>query len=157
MVGSVHVDVDSAGAVGHGSGLAEGTDDLLQVLHVLILEDGGHDFAGVFPVGADPLPVDLALGADAPVTHRLPGAALAVRGLVGVVAGPDVPGVAGAEVVGDDLRGFLPGDSGQLNLDAEVLLFHHVVHGVSSLTDMPYSVIIGGNRGKAPGRLPSGA
>ena len=90
VVGTVHMDVDTAGGVCHGPLLDQCPDNVLQVLDVLVLEDGGDDLAGILLVGRDDLPAPLLLTADAAVAHGFPGAALAVPSAVGVVRGADV-------------------------------------------------------------------
>ena len=95
---------------------------------ILVLEYGGHDLAGVRGASGDAtVAAALALGGDAGVGHGFPGAALPVGGTVGLVVGAEVAGL-GAEVSGDDVGGFLAGDTRQLNLHTEVLFLHHVVH-----------------------------
>ena len=127
VVLAVHMDVDAAGAVGDCPGLAESADDVLQILQILVLEDGGHDLAGIVAANKDSAPAGLALGLDAAIGHGFPSAALAVGGAVGSVVSAEVAGPC-AEVGGDDVGGLLTGDTRQLNLHTKVLLLHHVVH-----------------------------
>ncbi len=142
VVRAVHVDVDPAGPVGEGPGFPKGADHVLEIVQVFVLKNRRDHFAGVVASGVDLPAVVLPLGVDASVAHGLPGAALAVRGAVGLVVGADEP-AGGSEVGGDDLCGLLAGDAGQLNLDAEVLLLHHFVHGISPLTLHPPWFIMG--------------
>ena len=133
MVLAVHMDVDAAGTVGDSPGLAESADDVLQILHILVLENGGHDLAGVHGASGDAaMAGGLVLGGNAGIGHGFPGAPLPVGGTVGFVVGAEVAGL-GAEVSGDDVGGLFTGDTRQLNLHTKVLLLHHVVH----LCDLP--------------------
>lgn len=70
MVLAVHMDVDAAGTVGDSPGLAESADDVLQVIHILVLEDGGHNLAGKRGTSGNPTVAGrLALGEDAAIRH----------------------------------------------------------------------------------------
>ncbi len=141
VVGPVHMDVDAAGTVCHGSLLDQRSDNVLQVLDVIILEDGSDNLAGILLVGRDDLTAALFLTTDAAVTHGLPGAALAVTSVVGVVGGADVArGLAEVFCDGSGCGG--TGDAGQLNLDAEILILNRGAHdmfllGVSEDAPLP--------------------
>ena len=127
---AVHMDVDAAALVREGSLGHQGADDVLEVFHVFVLKDGRNHFAGVVGAGGHLAAVAPLLGLDAGVGHCLPGAALAVRGAVGLVVGPEI-GAGRSVVVGDNLGSFAAGDSGHFDFDAEVLsldggVFHFV-------------------------------
>src|SRR5699024_2989914 len=77
----------------------------------------------------DDLTAALFLTTDAAVTHGLPGAALAVASAVGVVGGADVArGLA--EIFRDGVGCGGTGDTGQFNLNAEVLVLNRSTHDV---------------------------
>ena len=120
VVRTIHMDVDPGGAVGDCPGRSQLPHDFLQVFHVIVLKDRGHDLAGVFAAGGDGSAVLLSLALDGSVAHALPGAALAVGGAVGSIVGSEVGGLC-AVVLGDDLCGLLSGDAGKLNLYSIVL------------------------------------
>lgn len=124
VVGTINMDMDAAGSICHGSFLDQLPDDVLKILNVFVLKDGGDDLAGVVGTSALDSAVALDLAVDAAIAHGLPSAALMVGGTVDFVVGADVPG-SGAEVFGDNLCGILPGDAGQLDFDSEVLIFDH--------------------------------
>ena len=127
VAGAVHMDVDAAGTVCHGSLFDQRPDNVLQVLDVLVLEDGGDDFTGILLVGRDDFITALLLTADASVAHGFPGAALAVAGTVGIVGGADVTrGLA--EVFCNRSGSRCTGNAGQLNLYAEVLALNRGAH-----------------------------
>lgn len=44
---AVHMDMDTAGAVGDCTGFPESSDDVLEIFQIFVLEDGGNQFAGV--------------------------------------------------------------------------------------------------------------
>ena len=141
----VNVDPAAPGGVALGPGLAQPADQALQEVHVLVAEDRGDHLAlfGVRPLDAD-------------VPAEFPFAVLRVPGAPGAVAVP-VGGVfpaAGAEVLGGELRGVLPGDAVHLNLDPDGLVLHLVdlafcafVHGLDLRFVFPFgSVLITLNR-----------
>ena len=127
VVGAIHMDMDAAGGVCHSPFLDQRTDNVLQVLDVLVLKDGGDDLAGIPLIGRDDFITTLLFTADAAVAHGLPGAALAVASAVGVVGGADVAGGL-AEVFRDGSGCGGAGDAGQLNFDAEVLVLDAGTH-----------------------------
>ena len=123
---AIHMDVDTAGAVGDCTGFPESSDDVLEIFQIFVLEDGSNQFAGVVVVGVHGAAVDLALGADGSVGHCFPGAVLAVGCAPGLVVGTDVA-EGSTEVVGDDACGLLTGDAGEFDFYAEVLVLNHFV------------------------------
>ena len=128
VVGSVHMDVDSAGIVGHRPSLDQLPDDLLQVLDVIVLEDRADHFAAEVPTGSAFVPADRpavhpCFGPDGDVAGALPPAILPVQRPAGVVAiRLMMTGCVCSVVVGDDFSGLYPGDPGELDLDSEVLI-----------------------------------
>ena len=125
MIGAIHMDMDTARGVRHGTGLDQRTDDVLEIFDILILQDGGDNFAGIGTVvGVYDSSVTLDLCADATITHCLPGAPLPVSGPVGLVIGSDVAS-GRAVVTGNHLGGVLSGNTGQLDFNAEVLILDH--------------------------------
>ena len=142
MVGSVNVNMDSTGIVGNRAGPTQSTDNILKVFHVIILEDRGHNLAGIIAATKYHAVAGLPLSADAPVGHGLPDAALAVSSRIGVVVGASKPG-GSTEVGGNDLGCALTGDPGQFNFHTEVLLLHHVVHCMSLLYFVGWFVLMG--------------
>ena len=127
MVGSVHMNVDPAGAVGQGATFDQLPDDVLQVFDVLILQDRADHFAAEIggspafgPVNDPAIPANLRLDGD--VTLALPLPAFGVLRGVGVVSIVFMANAVGSEVGGDDLRGGGAGDAGQLDFDSEVLI-----------------------------------
>ena len=129
MIGTINMDMDAAGSICHGSCLDQLPDDVLKILNVFVLKDGGDDLAGVVGTRALDSAVALDLAVDAAIAHGLPSAALAIGGTVDLVVCTKVAG-SGAEVVGDNLGGVLPGDAGQLDFDSEVLVLDHHVHSL---------------------------
>lgn len=89
MVGSVNVDMDSATAVHDGARFAEDSDQLLDVLDVIIVAFRGNNFNFVVVVGVTAVFV---LRLDAAVAHYLPGAALTIGHMIFAVAAANVPG-----------------------------------------------------------------
>lgn len=123
------MDMDAAGSICHGSSLDQLPDDVLKILNVFVLKDGGDDLAGVVGTSALDSAVALDLADDAAIAHGFPCAALAIGGAVNLVVCTKVAG-SGAEVVGDNPGGVLPGDAGQLDFDSEVLVLDHHVHSL---------------------------
>ena len=69
VVGTIHMDMDSAGGVCHGTSLNQLSDDVLEVFDVFILENRRNNLTGIIRIGSDDAPIDLFLGADASVTR----------------------------------------------------------------------------------------
>lgn len=121
VVRTVNVDVDTTGAVRHGTLLDQCPDDLLQVGDVLILENRGHNLAAVGIVCLYDCAASAPPGSDGTVSHALPYAAFAVLGLVSLVGATCKVDTADTEVVGDDGGGCSAGNARHFNLNAEVL------------------------------------
>lgn len=85
VIGTINMDMDAAGSICHGSCLDQLTDDVLKILNVFVLKDGGYDLAGVVGTSTLNSAVSLDLADDASVAHGLPGAALAIGGAVNLV------------------------------------------------------------------------
>lgn len=73
-------------------------------------------------VGIHNMAVHAALWGDGGIPHALPAAALVVYGLVGLVDRAHKAGAYRAVVVGNDLCGYLTGDAGEFDFNAEVLV-----------------------------------
>ena len=121
VVRTVNVDVDTTGAVRHGTLLDQCPDDLLQVGDVLVLENRGHDLAAVGIVCLYDCTTYAPPGSDGTVSHALPYAAFAILGLVRLVGATCKVDTADTEVVGDDGGGCSAGNARHFNLNAEVL------------------------------------
>ena len=121
VVRTVNVDVDTTGAVRHGTLLDQCPDDLLQVGDVLVLENRGHDLAAVGIVCLYDCTTYAPPGSDGTVSHALPYAAFAILGLVRLVGTTCKVDAADTEVVGDDGGGCSAGNARHFNLNAEVL------------------------------------
>ena len=115
------MDVDTTGAVRHGTLLDQCPDDLLQVGDVLILENRGHDLAAVGIVCLYDCTTSAPPRSDGTVSHALPYAAFAILGLVRLVGATCKVDTADTEVVGDDGGGCSAGNARHFNLNAEVL------------------------------------
>lgn len=117
----INVDVDTTGAVRHGTILDQCPDDLLQVGDVLVLENRGHDLAAVGIVCLYDCTTSAPPGSDGTVSHALPYAAFAILGLVRLVGTTCKVDAADTEVVGDDGGGCSAGNARHFNFNAEVL------------------------------------
>lgn len=122
VVGTVNMDMDAAGRICHSALFDEGADDGLQIRDVLILENRGDNLAFILVIGIHNMAVHAALWGDGGIPHALPAAALVVYGLVGLVDRAHKAGAYRAVVVGNDLCGYLTGDAGEFDFNAEVLV-----------------------------------
>ncbi len=131
---AVHMDVNTAGAVGDGTGFPESPDDVLEIFQIFVLEDRGDQFTGMIMTCAHRAAVLLALSADGCVGHGLPCAVLTITGAPGLVVGTEVMG-GGAEVVGDNGCCLLACDAGEFDFYAEVLVFIYTPKDLAKVAD----------------------
>lgn len=110
VVGSINVDVDAARGICHCTCFDQLPDDVLEILDVFVLKDGGDDLTRIIAICAADSAILFDLAVDASIAHGLPCPPLAISGAVDFVVGADVTG-SGSEVVGDNLCGVLPGDA----------------------------------------------
>lgn len=85
VIGTINMDMDAAGSICHGSCLDQLTDDVLKILNVFVLKDGGYDLTGVVGTSTLNSAISLDLSDDTSIAHGLPGAALAIGGAVNLV------------------------------------------------------------------------
>ena len=85
MVRSVYMDVDAAGAVADGAGLAECADNVLEVVHIVVLENWRYDLTGIIAASRIEFAAAVAHGLDAAVRHGFPSTAFAVCRAVSLV------------------------------------------------------------------------
>lgn len=85
VIGTINMDMDATGSICHGSCLDQLTDDVLKILNVFVLKDGGYDLAGVVGAGTFDSAVALDLADDAAIAHGFPCASLAIGGAVNLV------------------------------------------------------------------------
>ena len=129
------MDMDAAGLIGDSASFPQEPDDFLEVLHILILENGADNFAGIIPIRVYQNTITFSFGVDAAIRHSPPDTSLSVGSGIGVV-GPANMAAAGAEVVGNHIGGFLAGYARQFNFNPEVLFFHALVCHLPGLLEI---------------------
>lgn len=123
VIGGVHVDMHSAGVIDHRTGMAKGSDNLLQLFHFAVFEFWGVHFHLVFIAQNRGLPSALLPGCtDAGIVHNLPDLVLPVRNLIDFVGPAQIPELS-SEQSAQRFRCLPPGDSRHLNFTAIILLF----------------------------------
>lgn len=120
-----HMDVDAAGAVGEGAGLAQGADEFLQARDVVVGKDGADHFRAVVRRGFDSAPTDLLFGNQAGVVHGFPFPTLSVFRDVGVVGAAFVVFASRPEEGGHQAGRLAAADSCHFDFDTKVLCFHN--------------------------------
>ena len=120
-----HMDVDAAGAVGEGTGSAQGADEFLQARDVVVRKDGADHFGAVVRRCFNSASTDLLFGIQAGIVHGFPFPSLSVFCDVGVVGAAFVVFAFRPEEGGHQAGRLAAGDSCHFDFDAKVLCFHN--------------------------------
>ena len=118
------MDVDAAGLVGKGPGLAERPHQLLQLRDVFVGKDGADHFRAVETGSIRNVSVHLLLGNQAGIVHGFPFPSLFIPCGVGIVGSAFVPAFR-PEEAGHEAGGPASRDSCHFHFDAKVQCFHN--------------------------------
>ena len=124
MIGSIHMDVHSAGFVDFPACLPDTAHTLLEFFHLIISELRRYHFHTIFRIGRSAIvPIVVPLCADTAVAHDAPLLALPIRYIPAIII------IIAAlwrrfKICSKCLCRFCSRDAGQLDLHAEALIFN---------------------------------
>ena len=118
------MDVDAAGLVGKGPGLAEHPHQFLQLRDIFVGKDGADHFCTVEAGSVCNIAVHLLLGNQAGVIHGFPFPSLFIPCSVGIVGSAFVPAIR-PEEAGHEAGGPASRDPCHFHFDSKVQCFHN--------------------------------